>query len=146
MQLCRKIKHQLYQCSLIPIPAENLLPKGPASFALRILTGGEVAENLFTGLTMRQSTVNTNTSVEVQQEALGICAISPKRTAAVGMGASRSMVENQKAFLYLLYALFGYSSDLSVSIVLRRAGIDNVERSQFLCDIDGQKLQTFLDS
>ena len=146
MLLCRNKKNQLYQCSLIPIPAENLLPKRSACFALCILTGGEVSENLFAGLTMRPSTGGSDASVEVQQETLELCAISLKRTAAVGMGASRSMVENQKAFLHLLYALFGYSSDLSVSVVLCRAGIDNVERSQFLCDIDGQKLQTFLDS
>ena len=99
-----------------------------------------MAENFFTGLTMRPATVNTNTSVEVQQHVLEFFA-PPKRTPAVGMGASRSMVENQKAFLYLLYALFGYRSGFFVGI----DNVDNVERSHFLCDINGQKLQTFLD-
>ena len=104
-----------------------------------------MAEKVLRGLAMRPGTGGSNASVEVQQQTLVVFTFPPKRTAAVGMGASRSMVENQKAFLHLLYALFGHSSGFSVSIVFCCAGIDNVERGQFLCDIDGQKLQTLLD-
>ena len=138
--------YQLYQSSLIPIPTENLVPKGPASFALRILTGGEVTKKLLAGLAMRPGTGGPDASVEVQQEALEFFAVIPEGTEAVLVGASRSMVKNQKAFLHLLYAPFRHSCGfLPLNIFLCRAGSGQIKRGHFLCNIDGQQLQTFLD-